>query len=243
MKRVLLLARGVRREQLGRGNGDFPRRPARPQNQRQLGYYVLLAACGQNLDADNGDVLAEHAESPLGQYLALFSSPVLRKHASQWAVGTGQWKEGYLYHLATTHALYQRWRKDQKGVVYRPADFERGLEYVRRNKGNAVRLGTAVPHAGCRRTRTPTSIACWSMPGSASSMCRASATPRVTSTPAACGRAASMPRHARDSVPCSRWNSRRIGCRSWTPTSARRCSAAARTRMPGPRSCKRRLAI
>jgi ferric-dicitrate binding protein FerR (iron transport regulator) len=133
-------ARALFASAVAAGNGNDAnaifRAALHARNERHIGYYVLLAACGQNLDADNGDVLSEYAESPLGQYLALFSSPVLRKHASQWAVGTGQWKEGYLHHLASTHALLQRWRADQKGVAYRPADFERGLEYVRRNKGN-----------------------------------------------------------------------------------------------------------
>src|SRR5437870_4750936 len=68
-----------------------------------------LAACGQNLDAQNADVLGEHPDEPLAQYLALHSSPVLRKHASQWAVGSGQWG-GFLRHLAVTHALLQRWQ-------------------------------------------------------------------------------------------------------------------------------------
>src|SRR5262249_1716035 len=40
------------------------------RNQRQLGFYVLLAACGQNLDAEHGNVLAEHLDEPLAQYLA-----------------------------------------------------------------------------------------------------------------------------------------------------------------------------
>src|SRR5262249_26053964 len=79
------------------------------RNQRELGYYVLLASCGYNLDAQNADVLAEHRDEPLAQYLTLHSSPVLRKHASQWAVSSKQWGEGFLGHLALTHALYQRW--------------------------------------------------------------------------------------------------------------------------------------
>jgi hypothetical protein len=62
----------------------------RNRKQRQLGYFVLLAVCGANLDAEHVDVLADHPEQPLAQYLALYSSPVLRKHASQWAVGIGQ---------------------------------------------------------------------------------------------------------------------------------------------------------
>src|SRR5262249_10463671 len=72
------------------------------RNQRPLGFYVLLAALGQNLDSQNLDVLAEHLNVPLAQYLALHSSPVLRKHASQWAVGSGQWRDGFLEHLAVT---------------------------------------------------------------------------------------------------------------------------------------------
>ncbi|HYT92315.1 MAG TPA: VIT domain-containing protein, partial [Gemmataceae bacterium] len=61
------------------------------RDQRQLGLYVLLAACGVNLDAQNADVLAEHLDAPVAQYLALHSSPVLRKHASQWAVASANW--------------------------------------------------------------------------------------------------------------------------------------------------------
>jgi ferric-dicitrate binding protein FerR (iron transport regulator) len=110
------------------------------RDQRQLGFYVLLAGCGMNLDAQNADVLAEHLDEPVAQYLALHSSPVLRKHASQWAVGSGQWGEGFLQHLAVSHALYQRWHNDKilKGNPARvKADVQRGLDYVRRHKATA----------------------------------------------------------------------------------------------------------
>src|SRR5437763_259800 len=80
------------------------------RDQRQLGLYVLLASAGQNLDAQNLDVLSEHRDEPLAQYLALHTSPVLRQHASQWAVGSVQWGEGSLRHLAVTHAILQRWQ-------------------------------------------------------------------------------------------------------------------------------------
>src|SRR5207248_2609412 len=80
------------------------------RDQRQLGLYVLLAAAGQNLDAQNLDVLSEHRDEPLAQYLALHSSPVLRQHASQWAVGSVQWGDGFLRYLAVTHAILQRWQ-------------------------------------------------------------------------------------------------------------------------------------
>jgi tetratricopeptide (TPR) repeat protein len=64
---------------------------------------------------------------------------VLRKHASQWAVGAVQWKEGFLRHLALSHALYQRWQNDRAGQANPAAlqaDRERAFDYVRRNKGS-----------------------------------------------------------------------------------------------------------
>jgi predicted Zn-dependent protease len=130
------------------GNGDEALKVFREsfhgRDQRQLGFYVLLAAYGQNLDAEHADVLAEHLDAPLAQYLALYSSPVLRKHASQWAVGTGQWAAGFLHHLALTHALYQRWQSDKadKGTPrQRQAERDRALDYVRRNRGSAFGWG------------------------------------------------------------------------------------------------------
>jgi Tfp pilus assembly protein PilF len=114
------------------------------RDQKQLGLYVLLAACGVNLDAGDADVLAEHLHEPLAQYLALHASPVLRRHASQWAVGSGQWREGYLAHLALTHALFQRWSNSRAlGATddKRREERDRALEYVRRNKGTAFAWG------------------------------------------------------------------------------------------------------
>jgi tetratricopeptide (TPR) repeat protein len=100
------------------------------RDQRQLGFYVLLAAAGQNLDAEHADVLSDHPNEPLAQYLALYSSPVLRKHASQWAVVTGQWPRGFLHDLAVTHALYQHWQSN-KAAKNPQADRERALDYIR----------------------------------------------------------------------------------------------------------------
>jgi hypothetical protein len=111
------------------------------RGRRQLGFYVLLAACGQNLDSQNGDVLAEHADEPLAQYLALYSSPVLRQHASQWAVGSGQWqKTPFLSHLSVTHALLQRWQNQRTlgtTEARRKAELQRAVEYIRQHKGTA----------------------------------------------------------------------------------------------------------
>jgi hypothetical protein len=110
------------------------------RSQRQLGYYVLLAACGVNLDSENANVLAEHLDEPLAQYLALHSSPVLRKHASQWAVGTLTFNDGFLKHLSQTHALYQRWQNDKitKGDPTRlRADQHKAFAYVQAHKDSA----------------------------------------------------------------------------------------------------------
>jgi Tfp pilus assembly protein PilF len=112
----------------------------RDRDQRQLGFFVLLAACGQNLDGEHLDVLADHLHEPLAQYLGLYSSPVLRKHASQWAVASNQWGEGYLNRLAVSHALYQRWLNAKAfggSDAQRQAERDRALEYVKRHKGTA----------------------------------------------------------------------------------------------------------
>src|SRR5262249_32700676 len=109
------------------------------REQRQLGLYVLLAAAGQNLDSQNLDVLAEHPDEPLAQYLALHSSPVLRKHASQGAVLGAQWGEGFLQQLAVSHALLQRWldpRALGTNSARRRAEFQRAAEHVRRHRNS-----------------------------------------------------------------------------------------------------------
>jgi hypothetical protein len=122
----------------GNGNeaADVFRRCFHNRDQRQIGFYVLLAACGQNLDSEHVDVLAEHFDEPLAKYLALFSSPVLRKHASQWAAGSNQWDEGFLQRLALAHALYQRFQNGRP-IAGRPADLDRALAFVRKHKGSA----------------------------------------------------------------------------------------------------------
>jgi tetratricopeptide (TPR) repeat protein len=108
------------------------------RDQRPLGFYVLLAACGLNLEAGRLDVSAEHPDDPVAAYLALHSSPLLRKHASQWAASSGQWRDGLLQHLAMSHAIYQRWQ-NTKILKSSPARFkaevERALGYVRRYAG------------------------------------------------------------------------------------------------------------
>jgi Tfp pilus assembly protein PilF len=122
------------------GNGDNAanifRRCFHGRDQRQIGFYVLLAACGQNLDSEHLDVLGEHTDEPLAQYLALHSSAVLRKHASQWAAASNPWGEGFLHHLALSHALGQRWQKG-RSIAGRSADLDRALAFVHSHKNSA----------------------------------------------------------------------------------------------------------
>ena len=111
------------------------------REQRQLGYYVLLAAAGVNLDSDTLDVLDAHPHEPLAHYLALHSSPVLRKHASRWAAASNTWGEGLLRRLALGHALCQRWASGKSlgtSVAQRKGERQRALAYVKQYKGTAL---------------------------------------------------------------------------------------------------------
>ncbi len=116
------------------------------RDQEQIGFYVLLAAVGHNLDSQNLDVLKNHLRSPLAQYLALHSSPVLRQHAAQWAVGVDQWNAGFLQHLALTHALLQRWQNgramETASSAQREQELQRAVDYIQRHKG--TRFGWAL---------------------------------------------------------------------------------------------------
>jgi hypothetical protein len=112
----------------------------RNRNQTHLGFYVLLASLGQNLDAEHLDVRADHLEDALARYLTVYSSPVLRKHASSWAAANASKKEGFLYHLSLTHSLLQRWGSDRVTKLtpeVRKAERERALNYVRGSAGTA----------------------------------------------------------------------------------------------------------
>src|SRR5262249_48786805 len=74
------------------------------------GLHALWAAGRPHPAGQNPASGAGRPAEPLAQYLALHSSPVLRTHASQWAVLSRQWADGPLQHLSITHALYQGWR-------------------------------------------------------------------------------------------------------------------------------------
>jgi Tfp pilus assembly protein PilF len=117
------------------------RRALLGREQKEIGYYVLLASCGLNLDSDHLDVLGAHPDDPLAHYLALHSSPVLRKHASQWAARGAVWPEGFLQRLASAHALCQRWQQARAlagSAAQRRAERDRALAFVRRHRGSAL---------------------------------------------------------------------------------------------------------
>jgi hypothetical protein len=133
-------ARALLTAYVGKGDGGSAlvifRQGLARHDRHDIGWYVLLAAVGVNLDSDNGDVLGQHPDSPLAHYLALHSSPVLRKHASGWAAGSGVWGEGFLGRLAHAHALLQRWQSG-RGLggtpAQRSAERGRALAFVRRH--------------------------------------------------------------------------------------------------------------
>ena len=107
-----------------------------PREQKPLGMHVLLAALGQNLDSQHLDVAGEYPDQPLAQYLALHSSPVLRQHASQWAVQSGSW-DGFLGRMSLAHALLQRWsdkRIEKLAANSLKTERAKALGFVQKNK-------------------------------------------------------------------------------------------------------------
>jgi Tfp pilus assembly protein PilF len=109
------------------------------REQRQLGYYVLLAAAGVPLDSEAFDVAEEHPGDPLANYLAVHSSPVLRKHASRWAAASNAWEDGFLRRMGLGHALLQRWSGKSLGTAaQRAAEREKALAYVRDHAGTSL---------------------------------------------------------------------------------------------------------
>jgi Tfp pilus assembly protein PilF len=126
----------------GRGNEarDVFQSALHNRNEKQLGYYVLLATAGQDLGGQNLNVVDDHPDSPLAQYLALHTSPVLRQNAAQWAVGSVQWQDPLLKHLATSHALFQRWQSKQMekwNADRLQKERAQALAYVKDNKDSA----------------------------------------------------------------------------------------------------------
>ena len=127
------------------------------RDQRQLGFYVLLAACGLSLDAEHGDVLSEHPNEPLAQYLALYSSPVLR-HPCQPVGRKHRSMEGRLFAASGRHARSlsalgrQQACGEQRGTAASGSETRPGL--CPPQQGHSVRLGAAGPGAGSGLSRT-----------------------------------------------------------------------------------------
>ena len=106
--------------------------------------------------AARADAVVPHRDEPLAQYLALHSSPVLRKHAAQWAVGSVQWGDGFLRHLAVTHALLQRWQNQRvlDGTRKQRQDaINAALEYVKKNPNTSFSFALAGLNEADARTK------------------------------------------------------------------------------------------
>src|SRR5262249_46471780 len=108
------------------------------RDQRQIGYHVLLASCGLDLDSDYANVLDAHPHEPLAHYLSLHSSATLRRHAARWAATSNVWGDGMLRRLGLGHAYCQRWASGKtlgSSATQRRTERGRALEYVKSYKG------------------------------------------------------------------------------------------------------------
>ena len=87
-----------------------------------------------NLDAENANVLAEHPNEPLARNISP-STPAqcVRKHASQWAVGVGQWNDGFCE--ASWPSRIRCCSAWQNARPITDAERDRAVEYVRKNAG------------------------------------------------------------------------------------------------------------
>jgi Tfp pilus assembly protein PilF len=114
------------------------------REQRQLGLYVLLAAVDVALDNEVFDVVDQHPGDALAGYLAIHSSPTLRKHASRWAAASNAWGDGFLGRLGVGHDLLLRWSSQHtigSSPKHRAGERRRALEYVRRYAGSDLAWG------------------------------------------------------------------------------------------------------
>src|SRR5262249_6415751 len=110
------------------------------KDQRDLGYYVLLAAAGATLEGGL-DVLDAHPHEPLAHYLSLHSSSALRKTASRWAAASNAWGDGALRRLGMGHALLLRWASGKAlgtTPAQRATERKRALAYAAQHKGTGL---------------------------------------------------------------------------------------------------------
>jgi ferric-dicitrate binding protein FerR (iron transport regulator) len=108
----------------------------RVRNIRPIGFYVLLAACGHNVDAEQLDlnVLVEHPHELLAEYLAFHTNPELRRHAHRGGIGGP--RDGLLQRLAEFRALFSYWHNNKAKTASadaRRVEQVRALEYIRRD--------------------------------------------------------------------------------------------------------------
>ena len=135
------------------------------RDQKPLGYFVLLAALGHDLDSV--DVASINLDDPLAQYLALHTSPVLRKHASQWAVQGVPFGDGFLGRMAWRTPSSSAGRPAHQEAAYRETESgtSQGSRLRPKTHQLAVRLDTALRRAGPdRRQGREASSASWRRP-------------------------------------------------------------------------------
>jgi ferric-dicitrate binding protein FerR (iron transport regulator) len=107
------------------------------RNLRPLGFYVLLAACGLNVDQEKQylNVLAEHPHETLAEYLAFYTNPELRRHAHRGDIAGP--RDGFLQRLATFRVLYSYWQSGKAksaSEATRRTERERAFAYIRQNQ-------------------------------------------------------------------------------------------------------------
>jgi ferric-dicitrate binding protein FerR (iron transport regulator) len=107
------------------------------RNFRPLGFYVLLAACGVNVDQEKQylNVLAAHPHDLLAEYLAFYTNPELRRHAHRGEIAGP--RDGFLQRLAAFRVLYSYWhggKAKSASEATRQSERERAFAYIRQNQ-------------------------------------------------------------------------------------------------------------
>jgi hypothetical protein len=107
------------------------------RNVRPLGIYVLLAACGLNVDQEKQylNVLAEHPHDTLAEYLAFHTNPELRRHAHRGDIAGPH--DDFLQRLAGFRVLYSYWstgKAKSASEATRRTERERAFTYIRQHQ-------------------------------------------------------------------------------------------------------------
>ncbi|MBY0527746.1 MAG: FecR domain-containing protein [Gemmataceae bacterium] len=107
------------------------------KDEKRIGFATLLVAGNIHvLQNQNGwkNLVAEHADTPLGKYLAVLGDH--NKRSQRSAVGaTGGDKNGFIQRLSAFRDMYLHWQQNAKGL--NQPEREKGLAFVRANKSSA----------------------------------------------------------------------------------------------------------